>query len=103
MRREAYQRAKALSKAQKLERQNTPEANERKLRLKEQRRAAYQKAKEAHKQREAERRAQERARSEQEEAEAQALRDEELRETLTTADKLPPKPRLRLVKEGDLA
>jgi hypothetical protein len=104
LRREAYLRAKELTKAQRLERQNTPEANERKLRLREQRRAAYQKAKEAYNKRVEERREEERLRTEKEAEEAKALRDAELLSQLTTADKIVGKtPRLRLVKPGDLA
>jgi hypothetical protein len=102
LRREAYLKAKELSKAQRLERQNTPEANERKLRLREQRRQAYLKAKESYKQRVEQRREEERLRAQREADEAQALRDAELLQTLTTADKMTPKtPRLRLVKPGD--
>lgn len=98
LRRKAYERAKELSKAQRLERRNSPEAEERRLRLREQRRQAYLKAKESYKVKVEERKRQEHDRLRREEEEAQNLRHEELLAALTTADKLPPKPHLRLVR-----
>ena len=91
----AYQKAKERNKAYKLAQASSPAAIERKLRMKEKRRQDYLKAKEAHKAKQTEKK----ARDKQEAAEAAALKDEDLLQSLTKADKVPP--RLRLIKGGE--
>lgn len=98
-RRQAYERGKELSKAQKLERANSPEAEARKLRLKERRRQDYLKAKELRAERALARKNAEKEHAATEAKEQEALRDQELLKSLLKGSDVPaPWPKLRLVK-----